>query len=121
MTNRVVDIETYKIYSEIRFSGTLRNEKKFELMQNVFVLSEGTLHECTIKGIEIENSENPNYIYKIDVPEKLIQNDNKKRISRTCEDVFSTVIEAKESALALIDQYYELNKNNINQFFEKYE
>ncbi len=124
MTDRVVDIETYKIFSQIQFYGNLRNEKRFELLQKVFIVSEGTLHECTIKGIELECCENPNYIYKIEIPRELVERDNNGetiRISRTCSNIFSTVQEAKESALKLIDHYYELNKNNINQFFDKYE
>ena len=124
MTDRVVNIQTYSTYSQISFYGTLRNEKRFELLQKVFVVSEGTLHECTIMGIELECGDNPNYIYKIEIPRELVERDDKgdtTRISRTCGEIFSTVQEAKESALKLIDHYYELNKNNINQFFDKYE
>lgn len=124
MTDRVVNIQTYSTYSQISFYGTLRNEKRFELLQKVFVVSEGTLHECMIMGIELECGDNPNFIYKIEIPRELVEIDENRdttRISRTCSDIFSTVQEAKESALKLIDHYYELNKNNINQFFDKYE
>jgi hypothetical protein len=130
MNDRIVQIETYKTYSNIiEFAGTLRNEKKFEMLQKVFILCDENMYQCRIIGIELPPADNPDYIYKIELPQELIekregesyiQYGEKDRVSRTCEDIFNTIEEAKESALKKLDHYYELNKGNIEKFFEKH-
>lgn len=132
MHDRVVNIETYPIGSHsISFAGTLRNEKKFELHQNVFIESHGMMHQCKIVGIELPPAENPEFRYLIEIPKELVEliDDEyysslgivKDRISKTCKNIFSTVEEAKESALKELDHKYKLNKDNIERFFKRYE
>ena len=131
MNNRVVNIETYSMGSNsVSFAGTLRNEKKFELHQIVFIESHGKMYKCRIVGIELPPAENPEYRYLIEIPEELIKlkegefqmpGDSKDRISRTCKYIFSSIEEAKESALRQLDHMYELNKDNVLRFFKKYE
>ncbi|CAB4149086.1 hypothetical protein UFOVP523_42 [uncultured Caudovirales phage] len=128
MNNRIVEIENYKTNSNaIEFVGTLRNEKKFEMLQKVFILCDETMYQCRIIGIELTLSSNPEYIYKIELPQELIekregesyiQYGEKDRVSKTCEDIFNTIKEAKESALKKLDLNYKLNKENITRFFE---
>jgi hypothetical protein len=132
MHDRVVNIETYPIGSySISFAGTLRNEKKFELHQNVFIESHGMMHQCKIVGIELPPAENPEFRYLIEIPKELVEliDDEyysslgivKDRISKTCKNIFSTVEEAKQSALKELDHKYKLNKDNIERFFKRYE
>jgi hypothetical protein len=130
MIDRIVKIETYKTYSNnIEFAGTLRNEKKFQMLQKVFILCGEAMYQCRIIGVELPPASNPEYIYKIELPQELIekregenyiQYGEKDRVSRTCEDIFNTIEEAKESALKKLDHYYELNKGNIEKFFENH-
>ena len=132
MHDRVVNIETYPIGSRsISFAGTLRNEKKFELHQNVFIESHGMMHQCRIVGIELPPAENPEFRYLIEIPKELVELLDgeyssglgmvKDRISKTCKNIFSTVEEAKQSALKELDNKYRLNKDNIERFFKRYE
>jgi hypothetical protein len=132
MHDRVVNIETYPIGSRsISFAGTLRNEKKFELHQNVFIESHGMMHQCRIVGIELPPAENPEFRYLIEIPKELVELLDgeyssglgmvKDRISKTCKNIFSTVEEAKQSALKELDHKYKLNKDNIERFFKRYE
>ena len=130
MNNRIVEIETYKTYSNtIEFAGTLRNEKKFQMLQKVFILCDEDMYQCRIIGVELPTASNPEYIYKIELPQELIEKRDgesyinygeKHRVSRTCEDTFNTIEEAKESALKKLDLNYKLNKKNINKFFENH-
>ena len=132
MHDRVVNIETYPIGSHsISFAGTLRNEKKFELNQNVFIESHGMMHQCRIVGIELPPAENPEFRYLIEIPKELVELLDgeyssglgmvKGRISKTCENIFSTIDSAKESALLALERKYKLNKENIERFFKRYE
>ena len=132
MRDRIVNIETYPISSgTIEFAGTLRNEKKFELHQKVFIESHGMMHQCKIVGISLPPADNPEYEYLIEIPQELVElregeyhgflHNVKDRISRTCKNIFSTVEEAKESALEELDKKYTLNKDNIINFFKRYE
>lgn len=129
---RITEIETYKInkYS-IQFAGRLRNEKRFNLLQDVFIESNGAMYQCKIIGIELLPNENPEFKYLIELPKELIElreNENfacldeiKDRTSRTCENIFSSIDEAKESALLHLDRMYNLNKENIIKFFKQHE
>jgi hypothetical protein len=133
MKNRIVKIETYPIYKDwIQFAGTLRNEKRFELNQNIFIQSRGAMYQCKIVGIELPPAENPEYKYLIELPKELIElkenesyididKNSKDRISLTCENIFSTIDDAKESALEALERKYKLNKENIERFFKTYE
>ena len=117
---RIVEIETYKTYADmIEFAGTLRNEKKFELLQKVFIKCNGAMYQCKIVGIELPPADNPEYRYKVEIPKQLIE-DFEERISLTCQHIFNSIEEAKESALKELDSKYELNKQNIELFFDKY-
>ncbi len=132
MKNRIVKIETYPIYKDyIQFAGTLRNEKRFELNQNVFIQSHGAMYQCKIVGIELPPAENPEYKYLIELPKELIKlrenesiiclDEVKDRVSKTCEHIFVSIEEAKESALLALERKYVLNKENIERFFKTYE
>jgi hypothetical protein len=133
MENRVVKIEAYPINSySIQFAGTLRNEKKFDLYENVFIESNGEMFQCRIVGIELPPAENPEFRYLIEIPKELIElkenesyididKSSKDRISRTCENIFSTIDSAKDSALLALERKYKLNKENIERFFKRYE
>ena len=121
MDNRIVNIETYR-YSknEVNFAGTLRNEKKFELLQTVFIQSEGQMYQGIIRGIELPPTGNPDYSYLIQIPEQL-RDPEKGEISRRCDGIFSTIAEAKASALEHLEHLHALNLENIERYFKQYE
>ena len=134
MENRILEIETYPIGSHsIAFAGTLRNEKRFELFQTVFIESHGSMYQCRIVGIELPPNDNPTFRYLIELPEELIELNEEKnkdyidlgepkdRISKTCGTIFTTIEEAKESALEQLERKYKLNLENVERFFKRYE
>ena len=132
METRIVKIETYPIGSHsIQFAGTLRNEKRFELFQNVFIESHDQMFQCRIIGIELPPADNPEFRYLIELPKELIElrenesiiclDEVKDRVSKTCKNIFSTIEEAKESALEHLERRYKLNLENIERFFKRYE
>lgn len=117
---RIQEIETYRAHSNsIAFAGTLRNAINFELFENVFILSDGKMVQCKVVGKELPPSDNPDYIYKIELPEGFIDEKN-RRVSRKCDAIFKTIEDAKKSALKELEQKYILNKGNIERFFKQF-
>ena len=111
------------------FVGTLRNEKKFNLHDTVFIQYGEKIIRCKIVGVELPPKQNPDYIYKVEIPEEIISEeilyqvpseDRLKRISLTCECIFSTVEEAKASARKNLDRMYELQDEEIERYFEQF-
>ena len=131
MNNRILEIRSYNSPGgSITFAGTLRNGRKFELFQKVFIESNGAMYQCKVVGIELPPESNPDYIYKIELPEELIEKrqgesfipDNEKdRISLTCKHIFSSIDEAKSSAYEYIQRKYVMQKEEIERFFKLHE
>jgi len=104
---------------EDAFTGALSilaNKYTFDYLTLVF---DNALKDNKIKLITVEYQE----VVKnalANLYTNYIQYGEKDRVSRTCEDIFNTIEEAKDSALKKLDRYYELNKGNIENFFEKH-
>lgn len=121
MSNRIFNIETYRYHSGIiNFAGTLRNEKKFELFQNVFIKYGDKMCQCKIVGVVLPPHDNPDYIYTVEIPEEFVE-DNDARLLYKCDKIFSSIEEAKASAMRENDIRYKLNKEVIERFFDRYE
>ena len=83
-----------------------------------------------IVGVELPPIENPEYQYKIELPEELIRERMKfkdfyegKEIDKVvldCESIFSTVQEAKDSALKNLERMTELQKEEIERYFGQF-
>jgi hypothetical protein len=106
---------------EVQFIGRLRNEKKFNLNDNVYILSNEEIIKCKIVGIELIPAENAEYFYKIKIPNEislkkgLSEQDNFTKMD--CSFIFSSIEEAKESALKKLEIDYKLRLNQIQEFF----
>ena len=119
--DRVLKIETYQSYqSSICFAGTLRNERKFELFQDVFILHNQKMYACKIVGVELPPKDNADYIYKVELPKEFID-PKEQRQSLICQHIFSSIKEAKNSATKEVESKYKLNIDFINKFFKQYE
>jgi len=114
------------------YVGLLRNEKKFNLNDQVFFVVNGNeIARGEIVGVELPPEQNPEYRYKIRLPEKLIQQrlgddfwkdkPDFDRITLDCEKIFNTIEEAKESAIKQLDRMYELQKEEIERYFKRFE
>ena len=125
MNKRIQEIETYSNYSNtITFAGTLRNQYKFEMHQVIFIKSGDKMVQCKIVGIELPPSENPDYIYKVEIPKEFVDEDKStksNRVSLICSHIFESIEDAKKSAIKEIEMKFKLNVESINRYFEQYE
>lgn len=130
-------MEQLTIYDILRLSymkesfsyiGKLRNEQVFNIGQSVFFSPseyQGCLFRGIIVGIELTNQENPEYLYKIQIPEEMAvladeENENKIFEKINCSSIFNSVAEAKASALQNCEHLYKVQTEAINLFFSRY-
>ena len=83
-----------------KYFGFLRNEKKFNIRDSVFVAyGNDNIFRGIVMGVELTDSDNPEAIYKIEIPKGLITDldgNDKTNIKCNCNYVFSSLEEAKE-------------------------
>lgn len=109
------------------FIGLLRNEKVFKINDNVFFSPSkyrGQIVRGIIKGVELTISENPEYIYKIEIPESVAKDNNydvEKFENIICNEIFSSIEEAKESAIKNCELMYKLQMEEIKRYFDGFE
>jgi len=114
------------------YVGTLRNEKKFNLHDKVFFVVNGNdIAKGEIVGVELPPVDNPDYKYKIKLPEELIRQrmdnddfykgENIDKVTLKCDSIFNTVEEAKESAIKQLDKLYKLQKEEIDIYFKQWD
>ncbi len=115
--------------NEFAFVGTLRNEKVFNINDNVyFSINNHDIFQGVICGVELPPAGNPEYIYKIRIPNELIKekvrfdskypNYNLKDLSLKCDTIFYTKEEAKKSALKNLEKKYNLQLEEIEKYFK---
>lgn len=125
----------YKInYMKNRFNyvGTLRNQYKFEINEIVFfAYRQNEIAKGKIVGVQLPPTDNPDYLYKIQLPEELIQKEMEyseefyeatdfTHIELRCERIFRTAQEAKDSAIQHLENMYELQKGQIKVYFKSF-
>ena len=127
--------EIYKVsYMKDHFNyvGTLRNEKRFNIGDNVFfTMMAREIFRGRIIGIELPPTDNPDYLYKIQIPKEIINKELYGRYSepdealRTvvlkCSSIFNTIQEAKESAIENLHRMAELQREEIENYFKQFE
>lgn len=120
-------------YMKDKFSyvGLLRNEKRFNINDKVFFSINGNeIAFGRIVGVELPPVDNPEYQYKIELPEELIRQrmefekfyEGKEidKVTLDCESIFSTVQEAKESALKNLERMEKLQREEIERYFGQF-
>lgn len=81
--NEINDIYEFRYGSRnggIQYAGTLRNERKFNLHQNILFSIGDKLVRGSIIGIEVEQCDNPNYLYKVKIPEGIVDKEQVLRL-----------------------------------------
>jgi hypothetical protein len=75
-----------------------------------------------IVGIELLPAENPEYSYKIKLYPSVIDANGKGDDIHelNCDNMFATIEEAKQSAIQMLEKSYELQKNEIEQYFGQF-
>lgn len=118
-----------------RFSyvGTLRNQKQFNINDDVFFAYgiNGEIARGIIVGVELPPIDNPDYVYKIQLPEELVYNnvdkddfykgENFDKITLKCDRIFNSIEEAKVSATKHLQHMYESQKKEIESYFKRFE
>jgi len=117
--------KTTHMSEDFCYVGTLRNEKRFSLGQDIFfVYGKNQIAKSHIIGIELPPKQNADLIYKIKIPKRLIQegfySEDIDKITLTCEYIFTNTIEAKQSALTNAKRMYELELNKIENYFNQF-
>lgn len=123
--------EIYKMHymrDEFAYVGLLRNQKKFNLNDNVFFVIKGNeIARGEIVGVELLPAENPEYRYKVRIPESIAVNPefNKDGVSKSCavlicDYIFSTIDEAKQSAIDNLERMSKLQLNEIERYFSQF-
>lgn len=115
------------------YIGLLRNEKRFNLNDNVFfVINKNEIARGVIVGVELPPEQNPQYRYKIKLPEDLIRqrmdqdewykdNPNFGTVTLICDSIFNNIKEAKESAIKKLNHMFELQSEDIERYFKQFE
>ena len=117
--------DVYKVtyqYNHDRYLGLLRNEKRFNIGDVVFVGFGDTIFKTRIYGVTLSDSlDAPEFTYKIELPREVAVDWDDNFIEVICDRMFNTIEEAKESALKQAEKFYKLEVDKINQFFKQYE
>ena len=124
---RIYDI--YKItfmHNDFSYAGCFRNQKKFNINDLVyFTINKHDIFPGRIIGIELTLGEGGEYLYKIELPERVVSKigeDGKYKDSviLDCESIFYTPEEAKKSAIEHLDKMYRLQKEQIDNYFSQF-
>lgn len=108
----------------ISYIGTLRNERKFNINDNVyFSPDDKTIAKGVIVGIELLPYENPEYIYKISLPWQLVKQTPKIDVYENieCKHIFNNLEEAKESAIKQSNLMHKLQLQEIENYFKQFD
>lgn len=126
--------QIYRVpYMKDKFSyvGLLRNEKRFNINDKVFFsINKNEIAFGRIVGVELPPVDNPEYLYKIELPEELVRQrmefeqfykgEEINKVTLDCESIFSTVQEAKESALKNLERMEKLQREEIERYFGQF-
>jgi hypothetical protein len=121
--NNIYKVTYQKNYD--KYFGFLRNEKKFNIRDSVFVAyGNDNIFRGIIMGIELTDSDNPEAIYKIEIPKGLVHgyfDNDETNIKCNCDYIFSSLEEAKESRIRQANKMLDLELQNIEKFFKQFE
>jgi hypothetical protein len=107
-----------------RYYGFLRNEKKFNIGDSVFIgYANESIFRGIVMGVELTDDENPTAIYKIQIPNKLVYDfdgNEETSLKLTCKYIFNSLEDAKESRIKQSNKLHELEIENIERFFNQF-
>ena len=108
-----------------RYYGFLRNEKTFNIGDSVFIgYGNESIFRGIVMGVELTDNENPEAIYKIQIPNGLVYDfdDNEKTsLKLTCKYIFNCLEDAKESRIKQSNKLHKLELESIEKFFKQFE
>jgi len=109
-----------------RYYGFLRNEKRFNINDCVFVAyGNDNIFRGMIRGVELQDQLNPEIIYKIEIPRGLvydfIEETETTSLQMNCDHIFNSLEDAKESRIKQINKLYRLELESAEKFFKQFE
>ena len=108
-----------------RYYGFLRNEKKFNIGDSVFIgYGNESIFRGIVMGVELTDNENPEAIYKIEIPNGLVfdfDGNEKTSLELNCNCIFNSLEDAKESRIKQSNKLHKLELENIEKFFKQFE
>lgn len=108
-----------------RYYGFLRNEKKFNIGDSVFIgYANESIFRGVVMGVELTDNENPEAIYKIQIPNGLVYDfdgNEETSLKLTCKYIFNSLEDAKESRIKQSNKLHKLELENIEKFFKQFE
>lgn len=109
--------------NELCYVGTLRNAKKFNINDSVWFASDNKIIRGLIKGVELTIDENPEFLYKIQVPSGSISyvDGGTEYKNIKCDKIFSSIGEAKESAIKYANREFNREIEKIESYFSQFE
>lgn len=107
-----------------RYYGFLRNEKKFNIGDSVFIgYANESIFRGIVMGVELTDNENPEAIYKIEIPNELVfdfDGNEKTSLKLNCNYIFNSLEDAKESRIKQSNKLHKLELENIERFFNQF-
>lgn len=117
----ITDIERWSIHNSgnyVTFSGTLRNQYRFNLFDEVYIQYQGKMVKGLIRGVELPVPDNSDYIYKVQLPEDTFGRLSDGVEALKCDKIFKSKEDAKKSAIKHLEHIHKLNMDNIENFFK---
>lgn len=114
-----IELESGHMKGGWGFGGTLRDERVFQIGDILFWCSYDTIYKVEIMGKERTIEENPQWLYKIKLPENL-QEDEIKTMEMRCNHLFTSLADAEKLALNQLDHLYNLQKKDIERYFNQW-
>lgn len=125
--NNIKQVHVAETKNERVFIGTIRNARKFQIGDNVFFahssFSPLKLYRGRIVGVEETQSINPEYLYKVTVPDELADpvSNRPPAVTLNCETIFHTIEEAKQSVLDNINHWLKIQTEDCERYFSQFE
>lgn len=108
-----------------RYYGFLRNEKKFNIGDSVFIgYGNESIFRGIVMGVELTDNENPEAIYKIQIPNGLVYDfdgNEQTSLKLNCNYIFNSLNDAKESRILQSIKLHKLELKSIENFFNQFE
>ncbi len=121
--NNIYKARFYNKYE--KYYGFLRNEKEFNIGDNVFIgYSNDSIFRGIVRGVELtDDYDNPTRIYKVQIPNGLVYNlegNEETSLKLDCDRIFDSLEDAKESRIMQLNKMHRLELESIEKFFNQF-
>ena len=117
MIDDIYKVDTF-LHEKFNYVGTLRNQYKFNIEDDVFFSPIGTndIHRGKIVGVERLESLNAEYLYKV-----AFCGGSNQTVKLECDRIFKSIEDAKKSAKNNLLHRFQLQRSEIERYFKAFE